>query len=134
MCSLCGGDTPCGVCFWFVWSLSSGSGPVLRPFGGVFDTPVDALFSNGLRGPREGTGCVESVCAVSLSFAAAQRVVPRPGFREVGEWWWFENSRAYLYYFFIVNDCQSIVRFSRVGSGREAFEGRWGFRAMRLSL
>ena len=24
-------------------------------------------------------------------------------------WWWFENSRAYLYYFFIVNDCQSIV-------------------------
>ena len=54
--------------------------------------------------------------------------------REVGEWWWFENSRAYLYYFFIVNDCQSIVRFSCVGSGREAFEGRWGFRAMRLSL
>ncbi|KAA8823224.1 hypothetical protein EMO91_13180, partial [Bifidobacterium myosotis] len=21
--------------------------------------------------------------------------------------WWFENSRACLYYFFIVNDCQS---------------------------
>ena len=83
--------------------------------GRNFDTPVDALFSNGLRGPREGTGCVESVCAVSLSFAAAQRVVPRLGFRKVGEWWWFENSRAYLYYFFIVNDCQSIVRFSRVG-------------------
>ena len=29
--------------------------------------------------------------------------------------WWFENSRAYLYYFFIVNDCQSIV-------GREALK------------
>ena len=71
---------------------------------------------------------------VSYFLAAAQRVVPRLGFRKVGEWWWFENSRAYLYYFFIVNDCQSIVRFSRVGSGREAFEGRWGFRAMRLSL
>ena len=25
-------------------------------------------------------------------------------------WWWFENSRAYLYYFFIVNDCQFIPR------------------------
>ena len=33
---------------------------------------------------------------------------------EVGEWWWFENSRAYLYYFFIVNDCQFIVRSLRV--------------------
>ena len=37
------------------------------------------------------------------------------GVAELAEWWWFENSRAYLYYFFIVNDCQSIVRFSRVG-------------------
>ena len=105
-----------GVGLW--WGFSGGPVPcggVRRPFSRVFDTPVDALFSNGLRGPREGTGCVESVCAVSLSFAAAQRVVPRLGFRKVGEWWWFENSRAYLYYFFIVNDCQSIVRFSRVG-------------------
>ncbi|MCG4622668.1 hypothetical protein L0O98_08840, partial [Bifidobacterium pseudocatenulatum] len=67
--------------------------------GRNFDTPVDALFSNGSRGVREGPGCVESDCAVSLSFAAAQRVVPWSGFREVGEWWWFENSRAYLYYF-----------------------------------
>ena len=115
MCSLCGGDTPCGVCFWFVWSLSSGSGPVLRPFGGVCDTPVDVLSCNGFGGVSGVPGCVEPVCAVSLSFAAAQRVVPCPGFRKVGEWWWFENSRAYLYYFFIVNDCQSIVRFSRVG-------------------
>ena len=102
--------------------------------GRNFDTPVDAFICNGFRVLLEGSGCVESDCAVSLSFAAAQRVVPRSGFRKVGEWWWFENSRAYLYYFFIVNDCQSIVRFSRVGSGREAREGRWGFRAMRLSL
>ena len=82
--------------------------------GRNFDTPVDALFSNGSRGVREGPGCVESDCAVSLSFAAARRVVPRSGFREVGEWWWFENSRAYLYYFFIVNDCQSVLRPARV--------------------
>ena len=39
---------------------------------------------------------------------------------EVGEWWWFENSRAYLYYFFIVNDCQFIVR--SFASGREALK------------
>ena len=105
-----------GVGLW--WGFSGGPVPcggVRRPFSRVFDTPVDALSCKGSRGVREGPGCVESVCAVSLSFAAARRVVPRPGFREVGEWWWFENSRAYLYYFFIVNDCQSIVRFSRVG-------------------
>ena len=40
--------------------------------------------------------------------------------REVGEWGWFENSRAYLYYFFIVNDCQFIVR--SFASGREALK------------
>ena len=34
--------------------------------------------------------------------------------------WWFENSRAYLYYFFIVNDCQFIVR--SFASGREALK------------
>ena len=36
------------------------------------------------------------------------------GVPELGEWWWFENSRAYLYYFFIVNDCQSVLRPARV--------------------
>ena len=54
-----------------------------------------------------------SVCAggwfrVSYSFAAAQRVVLLLEGYEVGEWWWFENSRVCLYYFFIVNDCQFI--------------------------
>ena len=105
-----------GVGLW--WGFSGGPVPcggVRRPFSRVFDTPVDVLFCNGFGGVSGVPGCVEPVCAVSLSFAAAQRVVPRSGFRKVGEWWWFENSRAYLYYFFIVNDCQSIVRFSRVG-------------------
>ena len=59
-------------------------------------------------------------CAVGLSLAAARRVVPRLGCLEAGEWWWFENSRAYLYYFFIVNDCQFIVR--SFASGREALK------------
>ena len=47
-------------------------------------------------------------------------MVPRLGCLEAGERWWFENSRAYLYYFFIVNDCQFIVRSS--ASGREALK------------
>ncbi|WP_318792604.1 hypothetical protein, partial [Bifidobacterium longum] len=38
--------------------------------------------------------------------------------REVGEWWWFENSRACLYYFFIVNDCQFIPRLIACRGGR----------------
>ena len=47
-------------------------------------------------------------------------MVSRLGCLEAGEWWWFENSRAYLYYFFIVNDCQFIVR--SFASGREALK------------
>ena len=42
------------------------------------------------------------------------------GVAELAEWWWFENSRACLYYFFIVNDCQFIVR--SFASGREALK------------
>ena len=59
-------------------------------------------------------GCAIAGSRVSLSLAAAQRVVRMVPDCEVGEWWWFENSRAYLYYFFIVNDCQFIVRSLRV--------------------
>ena len=65
-------------------------------------------------------GCVSGRFRVNYSLAAARRVVPRLGCFEVGEWWWFENSRAYLYYFFIVNDCQFIVR--SFASGREALK------------
>ena len=54
-------------------------------------------------------GCAIAGSRVSLSLAAAQRVVRMVPVREVGEWWWFENSRAYLYYFFIVNDCQFVA-------------------------
>ena len=110
----CDGDASFGVCFWFTWSLFSCSRLAVRPFGGIFDTPVDVLFCRGFDGVSGMPGCVESDCAVSLSFAAARRVVPRLGCFEVGEWWWFENSRAYLYYFFIVNDCQSVLRPARV--------------------
>ena len=102
--------------------------------GRNFDTPVDALFCKGSRVVREGPGCVDRQVRVSLLLAAQHGGLAPGDWGGLLVWWWFENSREYLYYFFIVNDCQSIVRFSRVGSGREAFEGRWGFRALRLSL
>ena len=112
------------VLLWGVSGFSDGlvsCGGVRRPFSRVFDTPVDALFSNGSRGVREGSGCVDRRVRVSLLLAA------RHGGLAPGDWggllvrWWFENSRAYLYYFFIVNDCQSVLRparVSRVGAGR----------------
>ena len=61
-----------------------------------------------------GPGCADRDRAVSLSLAAAQRVVRFAPDCEVGEWWWFENSRAYLYYFFIVNDCQFVAGHVRM--------------------
>ncbi|WP_147323983.1 hypothetical protein, partial [Bifidobacterium pseudocatenulatum] len=89
-------------------------------FSRVFDTPVDALFSNGSRDVRDGPGCVDQRCAVSLSLAAQHGGLAPGDWGGLLVWWWFENSRAYLYYFFIVNDCQFIVR-SRA-SGREALK------------
>ena len=86
----------------------------MRPFGGRLRHAEGLLCFQRFPAVSACPGCVESDCAVSLSFAAARRVVPRLGCFEVGEWWWFENSRAYLYYFFIVNDCQSVLRPARV--------------------
>ena len=54
-------------------------------------------------------GCAIAGSRVSLSLAAQH------GGLAPGDWggllvrWWFENSRAYLYYFFIVNDCQFVA-------------------------
>ena len=48
-----------GVGLW--WGFSGGPVPcggVRRPFSRVFDTPVDALSSNGSRGVRVVPGCV----------------------------------------------------------------------------
>ena len=59
-------------------------------------------------------GCAIAGSRVSLSLAAQH------GGLAPGDWggllvrWWFENSRAYFYYFFIVNDSQFIVRSLRV--------------------
>ena len=48
-----------GVGLW--WGFSGGlvpCGGVRCPFSRICDTPVDALFSNGSRVVREGSGCV----------------------------------------------------------------------------
>ena len=94
---------------WWVWFVGCGV---------VFDTPVVACVFNGFGSVCGGWGCVVGRVRVSYSLAAAQRVVPFLGGCEVGEWWWFENSRACLYYFFIVNDCQFIPRLIACRGGR----------------
>ena len=59
-------------------------------------------------------GCAIAGSRVSLSLAAQH------GGLAPGDWggllvrWWFENSRAYLYYFFIVNDCQFVAGHVRM--------------------
>ena len=124
----CGGDTPCGVCFWFMWSLFSCSRLAVRPFGGRFRHAEESLCFQRFPVVSLCPGCVGGRFRVSYSLAAARRVVPRLGCFEVGEWWWFENSRAYLYYFFIVNDCQSVLRPMRLACGcREAGQTGRGF-------
>ena len=56
----------------------------------------------------------ESVNACKLFPCCRSASGSPPGSCEVGEWWWFENSRAYLYYFFIVNDCQFVAGHVRM--------------------
>ena len=59
-------------------------------------------------------GCAIAGSRVNLSLAAQH------GGLALGDWggllvrWWFENSRAYLYYFFIVNDCQFVAGHVRM--------------------
>ena len=116
-------------CFSGLFSVRSwcprGSGSVFpgRSWcsGGVFDTPVFACVSNGFVGVRVGWGCVCAGVGVSFSLAARHGVLPLGAGASGPVRWWFENSRACLYYFMQVNDCQSAVRFP-LGSGRGALK------------
>ncbi len=93
---------------------------LITRFSCDFDTPRDTLFFNGLHGVCGRSICVDRQGRVSLHLAA-QHGGSAPEVRDgLLVWWWFENSRAYLYYFFIVNDCQFIVR--SFASGREALK------------
>ena len=64
--------------------------------------------------------CGVVACKLFTCCRSAWRVPSSGWFPVLLVWWWFENSRAYLYYFFIVNDCQFIVR--SFASGREALK------------
>ena len=99
----------------------AGPGVVRSGSGGVFDTPVFACVSNGFGGVRVGRGCVWAGVGVSFSLAARHGVLPLGAGASGPVRWWFENSRACLYYFMQVNDCQSAVRFP-LGSGRGALK------------
>ena len=102
-------------------------------FSRVFDTPGEACVCNGSGSFRAcGVARARVPVYVYLLLPDGGAFRPVPGARAA--WWWFENSRAYLYYFFIVNDCQSIVGSPCFGEWPGGLEGRWGFRAMRLSL
>ena len=93
---------------------------LITRFSCNFDMPRDTLFFNGLHGVYGRSICVDRQGRVSLHLAA-QHGGSAPEVRDgLLVWWWFENSRAYLYYFFIVNDCQFIVR--SFASGREALK------------
>ncbi len=93
---------------------------LITRFSCDFDTPRDTLFFKGLHGVCGRSICVDRQGRVSLHLAA-QHGGSAPEVRDgLLVWWWFENSRAYLYYFFIVNDCQFIVR--SFASGREALK------------
>ena len=70
---------------------------------------VAAWRRNGRLGEQEALICQVSTRRWNVGFPTVHALFMRPGLREVGERWWFENSRAYLYYFFIVNDCQFVA-------------------------
>ena len=111
---------PVVFCGWFGCPRGCrGCGSVW--FRGVFDTPVFACVSNGFGGVRVGRGCVCAGVGVSFSLAARHGVLPLGAGASGPVRWWFENSRACLYYFMQVNDCQSAVRFP-LGSGRGALK------------
>ena len=68
-----------------------------------------------------GSGLRVCRCWCKFSLAARHGVLPLGAGASGPVRWWFENSRACLYYFMQVNDCQSAVRFP-LGSGRGALK------------
>ncbi|MFZ3541985.1 hypothetical protein, partial [Bifidobacterium adolescentis] len=101
--------------YWFCVHLvvafgvySDGIGAFRTHFPG-FRHADGTLDFQRFRASLRPAGCAIAGSRVSLSLAAQH------GGLAPGDWggllvrWWFENSRAYLYYFFIVNDCQFIV-------------------------
>ena len=111
--------------YWFCVHLvvvfgvySDGIGAFRTHFPG-FRHADGTLDFQRFRASLRPAGCAIAGSRVSLSLAAQH------GGLAPGDWggllvrWWFENSRAYLYYFFIVNDCQFIIGHGRFDRGAE---------------
>ena len=105
--------------YWFCVHLvvvfgvySDGIGAFRTHFPG-FRHADGTLDFQRFRASLRPAGCAIAGSRVSLSLAAQH------GGLAPGDWggllvrWWFENSRAYLYYFFIVNDCQFVAGHGR---------------------
>ena len=106
--------------YWFCVHLvvvfgvySDGIGAFRTHFPG-FRHADGTLDFQRFRASLRPAGCAIAGSRVSLSLAAQH------GGLAPGDWggllvrWWFENSRAYLYYFFIVNDCQFVAGHVRM--------------------
>ena len=106
--------------YWFCVHLvvvfgvySDGIGAFRTHFPG-FRHADGTLDFQRFRASLRPVGCAIAGSRVSLSLAAQH------GGLAPGDWggllvrWWFENSRAYLYYFFIVNDCQFVAGHVRM--------------------
>ena len=111
-------DTPTAIGFAFTWlwfsgSSSDGIGAFRTHFPG-FRHADGTLDFQRFRASLRPAGCAIAGSRVNLSLAAQH------GGLAPGDWggllvrWWFENSRAYLYYFFIVNDCQFVAGHVRM--------------------
>ena len=64
------------------------------------DTPVEPFVRNGFVVVGVVSGCVVAGRRVCLSLAAQHGGLAPGGRGGLLVRWWFENSRAYLYYFF----------------------------------
>ena len=111
-------DMPTAIGFAFTWLwffgvYSDGIGAFRTHFPG-FRHADGTLDFQRFRASLRPAGCAIAGSRVSLSLAAQH------GGLAPGDWggllvrWWFENSRAYLYYFFIVNDCQFVAGHVRM--------------------
>ena len=91
----------CLFCCWLwcgVWGYA-GCGGVGWGAGWVFRHAGGCVFFCGFWGLLFVLICVLVLFRVSYFLAAAERVVLLCGDCEL-VWWWFENSRVCLYYFF----------------------------------
>ena len=125
-----------GVFAWVLPVFSMVGGAAGMPLAGFLrfsDTPVEPFVRNGFGVVGVVSGCVVAGRRVCLSLAAQHGGLAPGGRGGLLVRWWFENSRAYLYYFFYKSMIASPSSAS-LGEWPGGLEGRWGFRAMRLSL